>query len=81
MNTVTRHCSGEPVMFSTSKQELILVVAVPNQQHKMVRSRPHIKNLGNNPVLTANIEKLAITISARMVRDGKLLCRAIVTHE
>jgi hypothetical protein len=57
------------VTLITAEQELILVVAVPNHQHKMVRSRPHIKNLGNNPVLTANIEKFAITISAHINSD------------
>jgi hypothetical protein len=62
VNTVTRHRGGEPVTLITAEQELILVVAVTNDQYKMARSRPHIKNLGNNPVLTANIEKFAIAI-------------------
>jgi hypothetical protein len=69
MNTVTGHRSGGPVTLITSEQELILVVAVPNHQHKMVRSRPHIKNFWNNPVLTANIEKLAVTIPAYINSD------------
>ena len=55
--------------FIAPKQELILLVAVPNHQHKMARSRPHIKNLGNNPVLTANVEEFAITIPANINSD------------
>src|SRR6266851_660947 len=69
VNTITRHRSGEPVTLITAEQELILVVTVPNHQHKMARSRPHIKNLGNNPVLTANVEKFAITIPAHINSD------------
>ncbi len=69
VNTVTGRRSGEPVTLITAEQELILLVAVPNHQHKMARSRPHIKNLGNNPVLTANIEEFAITIPAHINSD------------
>src|ERR1035438_721529 len=76
VNTVTRHRSGEPVTLITPEQELILVVALTNHQYKMARSRPHIKNLGNNPILTANIEKLAITIPAHIDSDFFSLPRA-----
>jgi hypothetical protein len=69
VNAVTGHRSGEPVTLITAEQELILVIAIPNHQHKMARSRPHIRNLGNSPVPTANPDKLAITIPARINSD------------
>jgi hypothetical protein len=69
VNTVTGHRGGEPVTFITAKQELILGAAVPHHQHKMARSRPDIQNLGNNPVLTANIEEFAIAIPANINSD------------
>jgi hypothetical protein len=69
VNAVTRRRSREPVTLIAPKQELILIGAVPNHQHKMARGRPHIKNLGNNPVMTANIEKFAITIPAHINSD------------
>jgi len=69
MNTVTGYRSGKPVPLIAAEQELILVVAIPNHQHKMARSRLHIKNLGNNPVVAANIEEFAITIPANINSD------------
>ena len=55
--------------FIMAEQELILVATVPNHQNKMARSRPHIKNLGDNPVLTANIEKFARAVPAHIDSD------------
>jgi hypothetical protein len=69
VNTVTGHPSGGPVTLITSEQEFILVGAVAIHQRKMAQSRPHIKNLGNDPVLTANIEKFAVTIPAHINSD------------
>jgi hypothetical protein len=69
VNTVTGHRGGEPVTLIMAEQELILVCAVPNHQHQMARIRPYIKNLGDNPVLTANIEEFAITIPAHINSD------------
>jgi hypothetical protein len=66
VNTVTGHRSGEPVTFIAAKQELVLGTAVANHQHKMVHDRLDIQNLGDKPLLTANIEKLAVIIPAHI---------------
>jgi hypothetical protein len=66
---VTGHGCHEPVTLVMAKQELVLGLAIANHQNKMARRRYDLKNLGFNPVLTANIKKLAITVPANIDSD------------
>src|SRR5271157_92378 len=70
VNAVTGRRGGKPVTLVAAEQELILVAAGPYHQHKMARGRLHIQNLGSHPVLTANVEKLAIAVPANVNSDS-----------
>jgi hypothetical protein len=65
-NTVARYRSSEPVTFIAAKQELVLVASIPNHQHQMARGWLYIKNFGDKPIHTADIEELAAAVPANI---------------